>query len=227
MADQTPVHIAVIPDGNRRWAKQHKLETAEGHKAGYDRLREIAEACFDRGVKYVTAYAFSTENWSRTKDEVGYLMQLALWVVETEAEEYHKKNIRLRLIGSKQDLDQKLVEGIERAEKLTAGNTAGTISLCFNYGGRNDLIEAVNDLIKEGADKVDEESIARHLATGDMPEPDLIIRTSGEQRLSNFLIWEGAYSELYFADCLWPDFDASELDKALDEYASRQRRYGA
>lgn len=222
-----PQHIAVIPDGNRRWAKGRGLSTKEGHKEGYENLKRIADAAFERGVKFLTAYTFSTENWSRTEEEVGYLMKLAGWVVGEEAETYHQKGIRLRFLGSNDGLDESLIKGLREAEELTKNNTRGTICICFNYGGRKDIIDAVNSALQSGTDKVDEDSFGRMLSTADIPDPDLVIRTSGEHRLSNFLVWETAYSEMYFADCMWPDFTTQELDLALKDFAARNRRYGS
>jgi len=225
---QIPQHIAIIPDGNRRWAKQRGLETKEGHKTGYDVLKATADEAFARGVGYVTGFAFSTENWSRAADEVDYLMGLVAWVVREEAAEYHEKGIRIKILGSNEGLDAKLVKGLADVQELTRHNTHGTLSLCFNYGGRRDLIEAMRRLVRENVapEDIDEARIAGALSTAGMPDPDLVIRTSGEQRTSNYLIWESAYSELYFTDVLWPDFDTAELDKALADYARRKRNFG-
>lgn len=222
-----PQHVAVIPDGNRRWARQKGLETKEGHKAGYENLLKIADLAFQRGVKSVSGYVFSTENWSRAEDEVGYLMKLAAWVLKEEGRKLHAKGIQVRVIGSQSKLSQDLLDGFKQLEELTRYNTAGTINICFNYGGRNDIIEAINHIIEAGVTSVDEVSFPKWLATSGNPDPDLIIRTSGEQRLSNFMLWEGAYSELYFSDVLWPNFNEAELDLALTEYAKRKRNYGA
>lgn len=223
-----PRHIAIIPDGNRRWAKQRGLETKEGHKTGYDVLKRTADEAFARGVDFITGFAFSTENWSRTADEVDYLMGLVAWIVREEAAEYHEKGIRIKILGSNDGLDPKLIKGLADVQELTRDNTKGTLSLCFNYGGRRDLIEAVRRLMREDVapEDIDEARIAGALSTAGMPDPDLIIRTSGEARTSNYLIWESAYSELYFTDVLWPDFDANELDKALADYAHRKRNFG-
>ncbi len=223
-----PEHIAVIPDGNRRWAKQNGLSTKEGHKAGYDNLKRIAYAAFDRGVGCVTAYAFSTENWLRTEEEVKYLMGLLAWVVTEEAKEYHRKGIRLRILGSRDRLSSKLVKGFEEVQNLTKDNRNGAINICFNYGGRLDLVDAMRQLVREGipAEKIDEGAIASRLSSAGLPDPDLIIRTSGERRLSNFLLWESAYSELYFSDVMWPAFSEAELDRALADYANRKRNFG-
>lgn len=228
MADSpsVPAHIAIIPDGNRRWAKSRGLGTEAGHKAGYENLKKTADAAFDRGIKYVTAYAFSTENWSRTKEEVGYLLKLIGWVLDNEADEYHRKGIRIRVAGSRAGLDEELIQSIEHVEELTRDNIKGNVTLCFNYGGRRDIVEALNRALGSGVKSVDEDSFGNYLSTSGLPDPDLIIRTSGEERLSNFLIWEGAYSELYFSAKLWPDFDEGELDESLAEYGRRKRTFG-
>lgn len=220
-----PQHVAIIPDGNRRWAKQHGKSTQEGHKAGYENLISLADVAFERGIKSLTAYTFSTENWNRTTEEVGYLMKLAAVVVKSQGEKLHRKGYRLRILGRREGLDPKLAAGLDELEQKTKDNTAGNLNICFNYGGRADLLQAVNVLVAAGKPAT-EEDISAHLSTHGLPDPDLIIRTSGEQRLSNFLIWESAYSELYFSPRLWPEFDAAELDKALAEYQKRQRNFG-
>lgn len=224
-ASIVPRHLGIIPDGNRRWAKQHGKPTLEGHKAGYATMHRMVDAAIERGIKYVTVYSFSTENWSRSQEEVGYLMKLMNQALKQDVKKYHAKNAKLRFYGSRDDLDAAIVTTIEAAEQLTAGNTAITLNICFNYGGRQSLLEAVNRVVASGK-PVTEEAITAALESHGSPEPDLIIRTSGERRLSNFLPWEGVYSELYFADVLWPDFSPAELDVALADYAARQRRYG-
>ena len=224
-----PRHIAFIPDGNRRWAKHDGLPSLEGHKAGMDVLDGIARAAFDRGVKYISAYAFSTENWKRTEEEVSYLMALYLRYAKTQLKKAMADNIRICVSGSRDQLNPKLRSTIIELEEKTHANTSGTINICLNYGGHEEIVTAVRKIITEGtmSDDVTEELIKAHLYTADIPAPDLIVRTSGEQRLSNFLLWDSAYSELAFVDKNWPDFDESELDKVLDEYAQRQRRFGA
>lgn len=227
MVSKAPAHVAIIPDGNRRWADKNGLSTKDGHKEGYENLKRIADLAFSKGAKFLTAYTFSTENWSRAEDEVGYLMKMASWVVKEEAIEYHKKGIRLIFLGSREGIEVSLVEGLKEAEELTQHNTKGTICICFNYGGRRDIVDAVNRMIESGVNSVDEQSFPNWLSTKGVPDPDLVIRTSGEHRLSNFLVWESAYSEMYFADCLWPDFDERELNKAIEDFYQRQRRFGA
>ena len=226
--NSTPQHIAIIMDGNRRWAKQRGLSSKEGHKAGYDTLKRTAEAAFDRGIAYVTVYAFSTENWSRTDDEVGYLMSLMAWVATEESKEFHRKNIRIRVLGSRERLAKSLSKSIHKMEELTLHNTKGTMNVCFNYGGRSDVVAAMRKLAsdKVAPEDIDETRISGALSSAGIPDPDLVIRTAGEQRLSNFLMWESNYSELYFTDTLWPDFDVAELDKALADYAHRKRNFG-
>jgi undecaprenyl diphosphate synthase len=222
-----PTHVAVIPDGNRRWAEAHHKTTIEGHRIGYENLKRVADAAFERGVQVVSGYVFSTENWGRASDEVKGLLNMAAWAIKEEAGEYQRKNIRIHISGSPEGLEPKLAAGLDELQRDTKDNTAGTINICFNYGGRRDIIEAVNRLIGQGKVKqIDEASLASQLSTAGLPDPDLIIRTSGEQRLSNYLLWEGAYSELYFSEVLWPDFGIEQLEAALTEYAHRKRRFG-
>lgn len=222
----TPRHVAIIPDGNRRWAKAKGLGVVEAHKAGYETLKKMADAAVERGITTLTVYAFSTENWQRTKQEVGALLKLLEWGLKNEVKAYHQKGIKLQFWGSRADLPGGLADALDAAEKLTAENTKATFNICFNYGGRADIVAAVNRALDSGVKAVDEEAFANYLVSAGTPDPDLIIRTSGEHRLSNFLPWEGSYSELYFTDTLWPDFDEAELDKALSDYADRQRRFG-
>ncbi len=223
MSVDVPTHIGLILDGNRRWAKAQGLPTLEGHKRGYENLKTIGRAGLARGIKYVTAYVFSTENWNRSQEEVSYLMDLLRWVLDKEVNELHKDNIRVRFLGSTERLDEKILEGIKKAEEKTAGNTAGTLGLCLNYGGQTEIVEAVRAI---GDGEVTIESISEHLYAPDIPPVDLIIRTSGEQRISNFMLWRAAYSELWFTDKHWPDFTEADLDTALADYASRERRHG-
>ncbi len=230
MTEKPPLkHIGFILDGNRRWAKKHGLKTIEGHLAGYKNLKKIAESCWDRGILYMSCYLFSTENWQRSNDEVSYLMRLTLKVILKDAKELHKNNVRLKIIGSRDKLDEKLVKSIEKAEALTRNNTAGTFIGCFNYGGRAEIVNAIQQIIDKDVkvDQIDEKLVKNYLYTSDIPEPDLIVRTSGEKRLSNFLLWDSAYSELSFVDKLWPDFNETDLDSVLDDFVSRKRRYGS
>lgn len=221
-------HIAFILDGNRRWAKSRGLPAIEGHRRGYDNLKDMADVLFARGVKYVTAYVFSTENWQRSRAEVKFLMKLAYQACVRDIKILQEKNIRFRWLGSRAGVDDKLARAIEQAECDTAGNDGGTLSLCFNYGGRAEIIEAVQKMAAEklAPAELTEAKMSEHLYTAGMPDPDLIVRTSGEMRLSNFLLWQCAYSELYFEPCHWPDFDEHKLDKVLDDYHNRVRRFG-
>jgi undecaprenyl diphosphate synthase len=227
-ANDIPRHLGLILDGNRRWARQHDLPLMEGHRRGYDTLQTILEAALDRGVEYVSAYVFSTENWGRTSAEVKYLMNLILNVVTKDLKELHERGIRIVWLGSKQQVSKKVRETIEKAEELTAENTRGTLGLCFNHGGHREIAEAVQRIVASGvaAEDVNEELIAENIDHPEVPAIDLVIRTSGEQRTSNFMLWRAAYSELLFTDTLWPDFTVEELDALLTEYASRKRRFG-
>ena len=221
-------HIAFIPDGNRRWARERELSTLEGHQKGYDRFRDVLDWCLDRGVKEVSAWAFSTENWKRTKEEVGYLMRLMEKMLIDELEEFVHRDVRVQIIGRREDLSERLVKGMVNVEEQTKMATSGTLNILFNYGGRAEILEGAKACLREGLDPatLDEEAFESRLWTGRMSKPDLIVRTSGEQRLSGFLPWVGAYSEYYFPACHWPDFDEKELDAAMSSYQSRERRFG-
>lgn len=223
-----PKHIGFILDGNRRWAKANNFSKFEGHKRGYNQLREVTEAAFARGVKYVTAYVFSVENWNREQAEVNYLMELSYRIFTRNMRELHKKNIKICFLGEPDRVSPKILKAIGEIEDLTRKNTGGTLALCFNYGGRDEIVAAVQKLSAEGvpSDKITKEAIKSAMYSHALPDPDLIIRTSNEQRLSNFLLWGSAYAELYFTPVMWPEFGEDDLDKALAEYAHRQRRYG-
>jgi undecaprenyl diphosphate synthase len=223
-----PQHLGLILDGNRRWARAQGLPTFDGHRKGYENLKTIGKAGIKRGIKYVTAYVFSTENWSRSKEEVDYLMKLLLWVAKHEVAELNRENIRVRFIGSKDRLNDKILKAIDNAEELTKNNTTGTLVLCLNYGGQQEIADAVKAVMNRGvrADEVTKEVVEQQLYAPDIPPIDLIIRTSGEQRLSNFMLWRAAYSELYFVEKHWPDFNEDDLDVALADYAGRERRHG-
>ncbi len=222
-------HLAVIMDGNRRWAKERGLPPHEGHRAGYERLKLIGPECLARGITHLTVFAFSTENWKRADDEVGYLMDLFEKALTDELGEFARQGLRLRVIGRREGLRPSIQRAIESAEKATAVNSEATLTLCINYGGRAEIVDACRKLVEDGvaAEDVTEAAVASRMYWPEMPEPDLIVRTSGEERLSGFLTWQGVYSELYWTDKHWPDFDAAELDRALSEFAERQRRYGA
>lgn len=224
-----PEHLGLILDGNRRWAKAQGLPQLEGHRLGYDNLKTISEAAFDKGIKYISAFVFSTENWGRSKKEVNYLMKLSHKMITVDYRDTNQKGIKLRWLGSEKEVSPKLISEINRSVELTKSNTRGTLSLCFNYGGHRELAEAVQKIIKSGvpANEINEQIIAENLYNSDIPPIDLLIRTSGEQRISNFMLWRAAYSELYFSDVLWPDFSKKDLNQALTEYASRQRRFGS
>ena len=226
---QIPIHVGFILDGNRRWAKAHGLPSLEGHRRGYDNLEVILDAAQERGIQYVSAYIFSTENWSRTKEEVGYLMNLALKIVVHDLKRLHAKNVRVVWAGSKIEISTKLQKAIANAEETTRHNDGITLVLCFNYGGQREIAEAVRRIVTAGvpADQIDEALIAKYLYHPMVPPLDLVIRTSGEQRLSNFMLWRAAYSELYFVDKHWPDFTPADLDEALEVYTARGRRFGS
>ena len=220
-----PRHIGIIPDGNRRWAKAKGLPSLKGHEAGFKAFEPVAEAAFDAGVEVFSAWGFSTENWNRTADEVSYLMDLFIHYLGQEAASLHSKNIKLLVSGSRAELSDKLVEAIEQAEQLTASNSRGVINICLNYGGRQELVDAVNHLIQEGKTAVTSDDLSQNLYH-QLPDLDLIIRTAGERRLSGFMPWQGIYSELYFSDKLWPDFTPEDLRAALDDFTNRKRTFG-
>jgi undecaprenyl diphosphate synthase len=223
-----PQHIAVIMDGNGRWAKARNLPRLAGHRAGTENLRRVIEGCVEFGVPYLTIYAFSTENWERPEEEVKGLMMIVEDVIDRELKELHKNGVQLRHIGRLEGLSPLLQKKVKQAMDLTRNNQKLILNIAFNYGGRDELVCAVREIIREGipADAVDETLISRHLFTTGIPDPDLVVRTSGELRVSNFLIWQSAYSEWYFPAVLWPDFDKEELRKALWEYSARDRRFG-
>jgi undecaprenyl diphosphate synthase len=223
-----PAHVAIIMDGNGRWAKQRGLPRLAGHQAGTENLRRTIRACVELGIRYLSIYAFSTENWGRPKEEVEGLLRILESVIEKELNELHKEGVQLRHIGRLEKLPEALRKKVENAIELTRDNSTLTVVVAFNYGGRDEIVYAVEKMIKEGikVDDVSEALISQHLFTAGIPDPDLIIRTSGEMRLSNFLIWQAAYSEYYVTPAYWPDFDKSELQKAIDAYCQRSRRFG-
>nr|WP_297573924.1 isoprenyl transferase [uncultured Peptostreptococcus sp.] len=230
--DKVPSHIAIIMDGNGRWAKSRFMPRTYGHKAGVETIRKVVKECSRLGVKYLTLYAFSTENWKRPKDEVSALMGLLVKYLRSELKELHRNNVKILTIGDISKLPDACIEELDRAKKETKDNTGLVMSLALNYGGRNDLVNAVRNISQEvldgkiSPDDIVDDTIASHLSTNESPDPDLVVRTSGEQRLSNFLLWELAYSEFYFTDIHWPDFDEKELQKAIYTYQSRDRRFG-
>ena len=216
-------------DGNGRWAKRRFLPRIAGHRKGVEAVRAIVRACTDRGVQALTLFAFSSENWRRPADEVSLLMQLFVSALQQEVDRLHENGIRFRAIGDISRFDRKLVELIDGAQQKTAANTGLTLTVAANYGGRWDILQAVNRLRREHAGSAEpwtEAELMPYLSMGDLPEPDLFIRTGGEQRISNFLLWQLAYTELYFTDTLWPDFDGQALDLAFASYRQRERRFG-
>lgn len=223
-----PQHIGLILDGNRRWAREKGLPTLEGHRKGYENLKTVARAAFDRGVEYVSAYIFSTENWSRTKEEVDYLMNLAMTIATKDAKKLIKENIKIVVLGIEEKVPPKLVKAWRETEEASKHNTGGTLALCFNYGGHQEIADAVKSLIASGiyADEVTPEVVAKNLYHPEIPPVDFMVRTSGEQRISNFMLWRMAYAEMYFANVHWPAFDVAQLDEALAEFACRSRRFG-
>lgn len=227
-APTAPTHVGLILDGNRRWARARGLPTLEGHRRGSDVLREIALAAYDRGVKYVSAFVFSTENWSRTDKEVNYLMGLVVKLLTQYLDEFNERGIKVVVLGRRDGLRSSVLKAIQKAEEATKHNTGGTLAFCFNYGGQEEIVDATKQLIRSGVsvESVTKESMTNMLYGPDVPAIDLLIRTSGEQRLSGFMLWRAAYAELYFTDTMWPDFTSHELDVALDDYCARHRRFG-
>lgn len=226
--DNLPQHVGFIVDGNRRWAKKHGLPTYEGHLAGYNALKDILLETLSRGVKYASAYVFSTENWKRSEEEVGHLMGLLLKILEADVPIFVEHNVRLRVVGSREGLSEAIINAIDRAEATTAELDGGELLLCLDYGGQLEIADAVKEIIRLGvsADDVTPELIAQHLYAPEVPPCDIIVRTSGEQRLSNFMLWRSAYSELHFIDKNWPDMRTEDVDDILEEYARRNRRLG-
>ncbi len=227
-----PEHIAIIMDGNGRWAQSKKLPRIAGHRQGAETVKTIVRACRDRGIRFLALYTFSTENWKRPESEVNFLMQLLNLYLEQEIQDLVRNNIRLLTIGNREALPQKAREVIERAIALTKNNSGLTLILALNYGSRREIIDAALRLaqdVRSGAvvpEDIDEKQFSGYLYTADIPDPDIMIRTSGEMRLSNFLLWQLSYAELYVTNTLWPDFNERELDKALAEFQTRKRRFG-
>ena len=221
-----PRHVCVIMDGNGRWAKKRLLPRVMGHKRGLTALENLAARCAELGVEYLTVFAFSTENWRRPEDEVSFLMKLFLQALGGKVAKMHQNNLRLKVIGNRSRFPAAIVEGIEAAERLTADNTGLTLTVAADYGGRWDILQAANRLIAEGKSEITEDDLSQRLSLAEAPEPDLFIRTGGETRISNFMLWQMAYAEFYFTDALWPDFDAAEFDRAISSFRVRERRFG-
>lgn len=228
MSDALPKHIGYIVDGNRRWAREHGLPTYEGHLAGYNAIKDVLLETLDQGVNYASAYIFSTENWKRSKEEVGYLMNLLLKILESDLPIFMKHNVRLRVIGIREGLSEVIAKAIDRAEAATAELDGGELLLCLNYGGQLEITDAVKQIVQSGvsAEDITSELIAENLYAPEVPPCDLIVRTSGEKRLSNFMLWRAAYSELIFLDKNWPDMTKDDVSAILKEYSLRQRRFG-
>ncbi|OAM28951.1 MULTISPECIES: polyprenyl diphosphate synthase [Eikenella] len=221
-----PRHVCVIMDGNGRWAKKRLLPRVMGHKRGLTALENLAARCAELGVEYLTVFAFSTENWRRPEDEVSFLMKLFLQALDGKVAKMHQNNLRLKVIGNRGRFPAAIVDGIEAAERLTANNTDLTLTVAADYGGRWDILQAANQLIAEGKSEITEDDLSQRLSLAEAPEPDLFIRTGGETRISNFMLWQMAYAEFYFTDALWPDFDAAEFDRAISSFRVRERRFG-
>ena len=221
-------HIAFVMDGNGRWAEQKNLPRSAGHEAGADALFEVLKAAQDLGVKWVTVFSFSTENWRRPQDEVDYLLNFNKRMMINRRDELHERGVRIRFIGNRRD--KKLTKGLTRemskTEELTKENENMDLIVAFNYGGRDEIVRAVKELFASGSQEISEDALAKYLFVPEAPDPDLVVRTSGESRISNFLLWQIAYSELVFSDVLWPDFGPPELKAVLEEFDRRERRYG-
>ena len=224
-----PKHVGYILDGNRRWAKLHSLPEYDGHLAGYTALREVVEGSFEQGVQFVSVYAFSSENWKRDKEEVSNLMKLTVHAITSDLKRFVKSGIRVRVLGHREGLSAKLVSAIDKAEQSTRDLTKGTVLVCFNYGGQQEIADAARKCVEDGLapEEITEEAIAHRLYAPDVPPIDIIVRTSGEQRLSNFMLWRASYSELLFLQKFWPDMTKQDVADIIEEYNRRQRRFGA
>ena len=231
---ELPQHIAIVMDGNNRWAKSRDLPVRSGHRFGAEAAREVVNSCLARDIKYLTLFAFSSENWLRPKREVQDLMALFLTVLKRkEIRQLHRRNVRLEFIGNRSSFPQKLQDNMREVEELTHNNTGMTVIVAADYGGRWDIANAFTSIVGKvssgelSADAIDVDLLHQHMSSSSYPDPDLCIRTGGERRISNFLLWHFAYTELYFSDCYWPDFDDTQFQIALDDFAKRQRRYGS
>lgn len=223
-----PRHVAIIMDGNGRWAISRGLDVSEGHHAGYENIRRVVSDFANRGVEYLTLYAFSTENWDRPESEVTGILDLAIAVIAREAQELHESGVRIKHLGRVDRLSPELRDELEQAVEMTAGNTGLTLGIAFDYGGRAEIVQAVRRIVEEtvSADEVDEQKFAGFLYTSDMPDVDLLIRTGGDFRISNFLLWQTAYSEFYSSETWWPDFFGEHIDEAFEAFNERKRRFG-
>ena len=228
MEDAFPKHVGIVLDGNRRWAKARGLKTIDGHKEGAEVFKRVSLAAFEKGVTYLSAFVFSTENWQRAKEEVSFLMKLVVRAVELHLDEFHKKNIKIIVVGSLENVPKSVLGAIRRTEEKTSTNSGGTLALCFNYGGRTEIVDAAKAMLASGvdADALTEEKFHAYLYKPELPDVDLLIRTSGEQRTSGFMLWRAAYAELLFVPKMWPDFTVEDLSECISEYSRRQRRFG-
>jgi len=226
--EKIPTHLAIIMDGNGRWAVEKGLPRVAGHQAGTENLREVIEAAVEFGIKYLTIFAFSTENWGRPTDEVQGLMKIFRLMLDRELKNLHENGVQLRHLGCLDRIDETLKKKVDEAIKLTKNNSTLILNIAFNYGGRDEILRAVKQIIEDGrdADELDEKLFGEYLWTADSPDPDIIIRTSGEFRISNFMLWQGAYSEWYFTPTYWPDFGREDLLQAITDFDQRERRYG-
>ena len=221
-------HIAIIMDGNRRWAKEHCLPSMVGHKKGVDALKRTTKACNDFGIKYLTLYAFSTENWNRKKEEVDFLMELLASTLKSELKELNENNVKMNFIGNLSQLNENLQKIIQESKETTQNNTGVVLTVAINYGARDEITNAIKNIIKDNKkeDEITQELVSKYLYTNGLPDPDLLVRTSGEKRISNYLLWQIAYSEIYITNSYWPEFDKEKLQEAIIEFAKRQRRWG-
>ncbi|HEU0050678.1 MAG TPA: polyprenyl diphosphate synthase [Patescibacteria group bacterium] len=221
-------HLAIIMDGNRRWAKENGLPSLEGHRRGYDKLKEVGDWCLEKKINVLSVFAFSTENWKRTTEEVGFLMDLLEMALSKELDWFKSREVRLRILGRREGLRPSILRAVDQAEAETKENKRATFCICLNYGGRTEIVDAFKKMAHENIapEKIDESVIQSHLYAPDLPDPDLIIRTSGEERLSGFLLWQAAYTELYWCKTHWPAFSKQDLEAALETYEARERRYG-
>ncbi len=224
--DRIPEHVAIIMDGNGRWAKKRGLPRYMGHKVGAESVRDVIRVSLEMGIRYLTLFAFSTENWTRPQEEVMGLMHLLKFLIRREVESLNREGVSIRVIGRIQKLPPDVREELKRAMEMTKGNTRLYLYLALSYGGRAEIVDAVNRIISAGVDEIDEESFRNYLYAPEAPDPDLLIRTAGEKRISNFLLWQLAYTELYFTDVLWPDFRRDEFRKAIEDYSRRVRKFG-